>query len=351
MRSIYLMGIPHSGKTALAVGLALLLQARGFKVGYFKPIGRPPRVPGVVEETDAVLMRELLGMEEQIDEIVPYVAEYSYLSSLRNWEEVRTVIKDAFHRLSGKYDLLLIEGSLYPYSYAGCQLDDFSLGRLFNAEAIVTLKVENDFSVDLALLMNNYLRYSGIELVGNVFNNVQRPIMAKAEGIYRPVLEEQGFKVLGIIPYQPELGSPTVQEFYEVLGGELLTAPVGMSRPVEDILIGAMTTESALKYMRRTADKAVILGGDRADIALAALETSTSVLILTGGLYPDVRVLARAKEKGVPVILVHYDTFTTVEKVSRITRQLKPGDRTAIQLARECVEKYVDVEAIISAMG
>ena len=76
-------------------------------------------------------------------------------------------------------------------------------------------------------------------------------------------------------------------EFYDILGGEILAAHDHLHLPVEDVVIGAMTTAGALTYLRRAANKAVILGGDRADLALAALETSTSVLILTGGLYPD----------------------------------------------------------------
>lgn len=55
---------------------------------------------------------------------------------------------------------------------------------------------------------------------------------------------------------------------------------------VEDIVIGTMAIESALGYLRRTANKAVIIGGDRLEAALYALETSTAALILTGGLYP-----------------------------------------------------------------
>ena len=38
------------------------------------------------------------------------------------------------------------------------------------------------------------------------------------------------------------------------------------------MLVGAMSVESALSYFRRKPNKAVITGGDRADIQLAALE-------------------------------------------------------------------------------
>jgi len=135
-----------------------------------------------------------------------------------------------------------------------------------------------------------------------------------------------------------------------VLGGEILTGNIALDRPVEDIIIGAMTIESALGYLRRSPNKAFITGGDRADLALAALETSMSALILTGGLYPDVKILSRATEKGVPVILVHYDTYTTIEKLAQVTRHILPGDNKAINAARDNIDAHVNLQDIIGGL-
>ncbi|MFZ5591935.1 MAG: DRTGG domain-containing protein, partial [Bacillota bacterium] len=112
----------------------------------------------------------------------------------------------------------------------------------------------------------------------------------------------------------------------------------------------AMTLESALGYLRRAPNKAVITGGDRADICLAALETSTSALILTGGLYPDVKVIARAEEKGVPVILVHYDTYTTLEKFSEVSRHLRPEDEKSLRLTLQSIEQHCQWQAILEKL-
>jgi len=84
---------------------------------------------------------------------------------------------------------------------------------------------------------------------------------------------------------------------------------------VEHMLVGAMSAEAALTYFRRKPNKAVITGGDRADIQLAALETSTRCLILTGNLYPSPVVLNRADELGVPVLLADTDTLSAIEIV------------------------------------
>jgi len=62
-----------------------------------------------------------------------------------------------------------------------------------------------------------------------------------------------------------------------------------------------------LRYFRRSVNKAVILGGDRTDLAIAALDTGASLLVLTGGIYPDVQVLNRAEVTGTPILMVPHE--------------------------------------------
>jgi hypothetical protein len=90
----------------------------------------------------------------------------------------------------------------------------------------------------------------------------------------------------------------------------------------------------------------VITGGDRADLQLAALSTSTSCLVLTGGLYPANHVIARAQELGVSVILVHLDTLTAAERVERLTARIDPSDSRKIGLIKETVRQNLDTDAL-----
>jgi len=114
--------------------------------------------------------------------------------------------------------------------------------------------------------------------------------------------------------------------------------------------VGAMSPESSLSYFRRSFRKAVITGGDRADIQLAALETSLSALILTGNLYPDARVLSRAEELGVPVLLVPWDTYSTVRHISSLTGRISAKDEKKIGLAKKIVEENVEWKRILDVL-
>lgn len=349
MKNLFITGVAGSGKTAIALGIALKLQKEGYKVTYFKPVGNRPKFNGG-EDNDALLMREILNMNTDLKKIVPFTAGTSYLSGLKNREAAVESIKEAYRELSTGADFVIIDGAAFPHAGAAYGLDAVSLAGLFNAAVLNIIKLENDLSVDQAIFLNNNLVSRGLKVVGHIFNNVPRQLLSKTEGVFRPILETMGCATVGIIPIRPEIASPTVSEYYEALGGELLTGEDKLDLLVEEVIIGAMTMESALKYMRRSANKAVVMGGDRADMALAVLETSTSALILTGGLYPDVKVVSRAAEKGVPVLLVHSDTYTTVERISEVTRRIRPDDSTGINIAVENIEQHCDWQSIISSL-
>lgn len=349
MKNLYITGVAGSGKTAIALGIALKLKKEGYKATYFKPVGNRARFNGG-EDNDALLMREILGINIDVKKIVPFTAGSSYLSGLKNRETALESIRESYREISEGADLVIIDGAAFPHAGAAYGLDAVSLAGMFDASIINIIKLENDLSVDQAIFLNNTLTSKGLKVAGHIFNNVPRQLLSKTEGIFRPILEKSGCATLGVIPMRPEIASPTVSEYYEALGGELLTGEDKLDLLVEEVIVGAMTMESALRYLRRSANKAVVIGGDRADLALATLETSTSALILTGGLFPDVKVVSRAAEKGVPVILVHSDTYTTIERISEVSRRIRPGDSTGINIAAENVEQYCDWQAIIESL-
>jgi len=350
VKSLFLVGPPGSGKTAVALGLALKFRKEGKYAGYFKPIGYVQSA-GAKSDADGVLMEQVLGLKEGIEAIVPHTLSSFYLLARDDAEVIRKRILEAYKLMISVYDPVIIDGASLPWAAASYGLDSISLAREIGAEVLCTINVQHDYDFDEALFLMRYAAAKGVGVAGCIFNKVQRPLLAKAEGVYANILKASGFRYLGAIPRRSEIHAPTVAEFHEVLGGEILTGQQNLNLLVEDVLIGAMTIESALDTLRRSLNKAVIIGGDRADYALSALETSTSVLILTGGLYPSISVITKATEKGVPVILVHYDTYTTIEKISEVARRIRPNDEKAIKLAVENIEQFCNWKLILEALA
>jgi hypothetical protein len=171
--------------------------------------------------------------------------------------------------------------------------------------------------------------------------------MVKAKNVVKTAIEKNGIKVLGIIPEDRMISALTVKEIHETIGGKILAGENGMDKTVQTILIGAMTPESAIRYFRKAKNELVITGGDRTDIIFAALEAGVSALILTGNLYPSVKIFPRADDLKVPMILVPFDTYTTLQLVQRIVGRIKPMDKERISRAKELVRENVDWNQIL----
>ena len=105
----------------------------------------------------------------------------------------------------------------------------------------------------------------------------------------------------------------------------------------------------AINFFRRKARKAVITGGDRADVQLAALETNTRCIVLTGNLPPSVAVTTRAEELGVPMILVETDTLTAVERMDALIGRMRLHDSGKAARIREMLERDADVARLLAA--
>src|SRR3989304_682590 len=138
-----------------------------------------------------------------------------------------------------------------------------------------------------------------------------------------------------------------VNELSDVLNGDVLCAHDRLDELVETYMIGAMTADTALRYFQRKPNKAVITGGDRADIQLGALQTSTRCLILTGNLPPTAAVLTRAVEAQVPIVVVREDTMTTVSLVERAFGRHRIASPTHIQHLMEMAAQEINSSQIL----
>jgi BioD-like phosphotransacetylase family protein len=221
------------------------------------------------------------------------------------------------------------------------------LATEFDGGILLVERFEDEQTIDDVLQARDYCAKWNAELYGVVLNQVAQAKMPKARNVVKPAIEKNGIKVLGIIPEDRIIYALTVEEIYAATGGTVLAGKDGMGKTVSTVLIGAMTPESAIRYFRKAKNELVITGGDRTDIMLAALEAGVSALILTGNLHPSVKIFPRADELEVPVILVPFDTYTTLQIVQKIVGRIKPTDSARINRAKKLVKENMDWKQIL----
>jgi BioD-like phosphotransacetylase family protein len=221
---------------------------------------------------------------------------------------------------------------------------------LLDVPTLVTVWFRNPVSVgDACVAAKQQL---GDRLVGILVNGVPAEALEHLNADCRPCLEERGVPILGALPLQDRLQALSVGELADVLEGEFLALPEKEDVLIEQLVVGAMSVEQALPRIRRVpGTKAVITGGDRADIQLVALETSTDCLILTGYLRPVPEVLRRAEEAGVPVLLVRHNTMETVEAIERVFGKTRLGQAAKLDMFERLLDEHFSFGRLYEALG
>jgi BioD-like phosphotransacetylase family protein len=191
----------------------------------------------------------------------------------------------------------------------------------------------------------------GDRLMGVILNDITPHFLDEAENFIAPFLDRAGVKVLGIIPRDPLMGAIKVADLAERLGGKVVSASHKAERIVESFLIGTMQVENSLTHFRRNKNAAVIVGGDRSDVQLVALEGDSPCLVLTGNLYPNDIILTRSEVLEIPIIVVRDDTFSVAKKMESILQRHKLRDIIKIKQGAQLVSSNIDFEDIKKGLG
>ncbi len=337
-----------SGKSSMCVGVGKLLIEKGLKVGYMKPVGTlPTKVGGVTTDEDAQYISNILDVSNDLGDICPIVLTQQYIrEGLKDRSFSKgflSSIDEAFGRIKKGKDTVILEGAKSVEDGYFLGISSKEICTKLGAKAIMVVRYSSEI-VDQILFSKEYL---GDCFGGIIINWIPRSQLVYLEELVLPFLKNNGVEVLGYVVSDKMLSSVSIKEMAELLGGKIICAENKVDELVETFMVGAMGQEQALKFFRRKANKAVITGGDRADVQLAALETATKCLILTGNFQPSSVVLGRAEELGVPMILVNFDTLTAVEKVGEIIGHVRFHEIKKIDKIVEVVREYIDIDRLL----
>jgi hypothetical protein len=318
-----------AGKTAVCAGLGRHLQGDGRRVGFFKPIVSEIKNPEATD-SDAQFMKHILALKEPVNSLCPVIGGQGELTSK---------IKQAHAKVSKGKDVVIVEG-VWRQRPGGKPIEaSYQVVAALDARVIIV----EPYSEGLSTAMSIY-RDFGENLLGVVVNKVPR---SRVEHLYNQL---SGVDILGVLPEDRVLISLTVGELAEHIGGEILNCAEKSSELVEDFMLGAMTVDSGLDYFGRKANKAVVVRGERPDMQLAALETSTKCLVVSG-VPPIHTVLRRAEDRGIPIILTKGDTVSTVNSIELALGKTRFNQEKKLSRLGEIMEQQFNFQALYRGLG
>lgn len=340
-----------SGKSVTALGMASQFQTQGINFAYGKPLNIAENKQEVLEANrEVAFLCESLRLDASL--LFPTVltltpeAMDEWMSTTQPAQVVAELLEATANIQAA--DLLLLEGPGTLVEGTLCGLSLLQQAEILEAQVLLVNRCHSSAAVDALLFAKKLL---GDRLLGVVLNDIPESFVTTVNQTIAPFLEQQQIPIFGQIPRHRLLRSISVRELKRQLHAELLCCGERLDLMVEQLKIGAMNVNSALRFFNKGSNMAVVTGGDRTDIQLAALESSTHCLILTGHFLPNSIVIQRAEDLEVPILSVDLDTLTTVEIVDRAFDQTRLMEPIKIDCIQHLFGQFANSQRLLEVLG
>ncbi len=341
-----------AGKNLILLSMALKLQQEGYKIGFMKPVGfNPFSEKEVVVDKDALFIKDVLKIEDPLDLVTPVVFTYDLQveTFTKGCKDFKGKIKEAYEEISKGKDIVFLCGSgSFLYMGKFCEISGIDIAKLLKAKVILIDRFFKEFLYDYVIATKEVLDK---ELIGVILNGVPETKQSFVSELLVPMFKRKDIEVLGVIPEDPFLRSIKVSEIAERLGGKIIVEAQKSDTVVENFLIGTMQVENFMVHFKKRKNSAVIVGGDRSDIQLVAIESGCPCLILTGNLYPNDIILSRAEVHKVPIIVVREDTYTVAKMMEEVLSSIKLTDINKVNHGFKLISSNLNWDFIKKSLG
>jgi uncharacterized protein len=348
MITLQIVSYEQCGKTALSAGIGKKLVNSGKKVGYVKPLHIVSK-PGPDECGDALFINEALELGESKDQVCPiHISQEDLWKNLsENAESFAAKIKAACDSVSGGKDVLVVES---PGSLKNDQVSElacFTIAEKMNSKVVMLVCYSTSFK-DAGIVQA--AKKFGDKLVGVVINQVPESRLNAVQGEATEYFKSQSIALLGVLPETRALSGISIGEVAAVINGEIISSKDKAGDLIENVMLGAMSPDTGRDYYGRKKNKAVVTRSERADMQLAALETSTRCLIVSGK-KPNVSVMVKAEDKKVPVMMVNKDIKDIIAGIEQALSQAKFQNAQKLQAMSAMLDSRFDYKALNAALG
>jgi len=348
MTNLLIAAYDPGGKTALCAGIGKKLANSGKKIGYIKPIH--VIAEGAEDQClDAAFMGEALELGESREQLCPIHIKQAELWRClsEDAENFSSRLKTACDKAGAGKDFLMIES---PGSFKHDQVSTlaaYTIAEKLDARVVLLINWCSDYrEADILQAVEKL----GSRLVGVVLNRVPSSKISMVQAECVAYFKEKGIAVLGVLPESRVLLGVTVGEIASAVDGEIIAFKDKAGELVENVMLGAMSPDSARDYYSRLRNKAVVTRCERADMQLAALETSTRCLVVSGS-RPSTSVMIKAEDKKVPVIVAAKDINEIVGGIERSLVGAGFQHLQKLQAMTALLDSRFDYKALNAALG
>ncbi|MFA5005319.1 MAG: AAA family ATPase [Candidatus Omnitrophota bacterium] len=351
----------NDGKTTVSLGLICNFQKKFKRVGFIKPIGqRYLEEEGLKIDEDSILVEEVCGIKCGLKDMSPIAVEKGFTEKYILKPDKKAItrqIQSSFRRISQRQNLVVIEGTGHAGVGSVFDHSNATVAKLLGSKVIIVSSGGVGRPIDEIVLNKALFEKEGVKVLGAIINKVLPDKFDKISRFVRSGLERKGVKVLGVVPYNPMLARPTIEQILDESDFQVLSGAEFLETEVSQVFVGAMEPLDAVKYINN--DSLMITPGDRQDMIRAALSCFRDApgkrpkicgIVLSGGITPDEPIMSMLRDAHIPVLLAKSDTYDVATRVHDMTVKIRPCDKNKINAVVKLIRDHVDLDAILKGI-
>lgn len=347
----------NCGKTTTSLSLLHLARKKYARIGFIKPFGpKPTKYHGRQVDIDAALIAQVYSLDDRLDLMSPVVLDAhttrSFLDGEGDTAALLEQITRAVRQLEQECDFLIIEGAGHSGVGSVMGLNNAQLAAHLKAPVLIVAgagigQVIDDLHLNLALF-----REEGGDVRMILSNKLLKEKRDATIHYLQKAFSKAGIQVLGGFNYSPVLANPTLKYLSELLQVGLKAEPDQVSRIVNNVLIGAASTQRVVDLLH---DSSLVIVNSSRDEVLVMLATlyhlerfrSELAGIVIAGIVPVAEIVQQViDDSKIPYMRCKSTVAEVYTTIQVDVAKIGIDDHEKIELIHRLAETELDFDLI-----
>lgn len=341
------------GKTTLCLGILAGLKKRFETVGFIKPVGQyHVMVDGdKMVDKDAVLFKNHFGLKTEWSDMSPVIIPQGftrgYLDQRTSEESLLEKITHSFDTIASKHRYTVVEGTGHTGVGSIIGLNNVRVAAALGLEMVIIVSGGLGSAIDeLALNLAICEKYA-LKVRGVILNRVLDEKREMLLEYFPKALCRWGVPLLGCVPYNAFLNSPTMGDFEALFTTQLISGSEHRQRHFSNFRLAAGSLETYFEDFHES--DLVITPASREEIIEAVIERvqgDVGGMILTGRHLPSQGILEKIQQSNLPILYAPMCSYDAMKKLTSHVAKIGVKDVEKIEQAIGIVEDYVNFDRL-----
>jgi len=355
------------GKTTTCLGLLAGLRRRFNRVGFMKPIGQEhvKTSEGSVVDKDVALFKEVFDLSDRYEAMSPVLFPSGftrdYLDGKIDEKELSRRILASYEEIAAANDCVVVEGTGHVGVGSIVNLNNAKVAKMLGTDLVMIGSGGLGSSFDALALNKTLCDLEGVHLAGVILNRVLPDKRDMVIDYFSKALKRWDIPLLGCIPYDSFLSSPTMNDYATLFGVEFLSGAESRLRHFKRMRLVATSVDVYRDLI--VPSQLVITPASREDIILATLSKHwdmkvqnpgsdlESGLILTGMHPPRKSIIQDLINANLPAFYAPIASLEAMQMINSYTAKIRKEDTAKVNEAIHVVEGHIDFQALCKAVS